>query len=86
MNKSNQFALIATAWGHKGSLEYLSNMGRGLYNRYCLGDDYSKSAKDFKKMVELCEQLKCGQFCEEEAMAIPRHDNEPNKFVLSLKL
>lgn len=67
MNKKNQFALIATAWGHKGSLEHLSNMGEGLYNRYCLGDDYSKSAQDFKEMSELCEQLKDGLYSEKVA-------------------
>lgn len=84
-NKKNQFALIATAWGHKGSLEHLSDMGAGLYTRYCLGDDYSKSAKDFKEMSELCEQLKNGLYSEKVATDIKR-DESPNHFALSLEL
>ena len=58
MDEKNQHVLIATAWGHQGSTEHLANMGRGLYNRYCLGDDFSASAKDFVAMANLCEELK----------------------------
>lgn len=57
-NKKDQCALIASAWGHKGSIDHLARMGEGLYNRYCLGDDYSETAKDYDLMVTLCEQLK----------------------------
>ena len=85
MNKKNQFALIAITWGHKGSLEHLSDMGSGLYTRYCLGDDYSKSAKDFKEMSELCEQLKNGLYSEKVATEVKR-DESPNHFALSLEL
>lgn len=66
IDEKQQHALIASAWGHKGSDEHLSNMGRGLYNRYCLGDDFSGSAKDFKEMADLCEQLKSFQQCKKE--------------------
>lgn len=86
MENKNQFALIATAWGHKGSLEHLSDMGRGLHNRYCLGDDFSKTAKDYNKMSDLCEQLKNSQCSEEVAVSLFRQDDKPNKFALSLKL
>jgi len=60
MNKQeenkNYFA-IATAWGHKGNDNYLIDMGIGLFNRYYLGDDFSKSAKNYTDMRKLCESL-----------------------------
>jgi len=83
--KKNQFALIATAWGHKGSLAHLYDMGAGLYNRYCLGDDFSKSAKDFREMSKLCEQLKNGLYSEKVATEIKR-DESPNHYAMSLDL
>lgn len=79
IEEKQQHALIASAWGHKGSDEHLSNMGRGLYNRYCLGDDFSGSAKDFKLMVDLCEQLKSLKQSKKEGKDFFSHAGQPSK-------
>lgn len=55
--KEEYFRKIAAAWGHKGTDQHLQDMGSGLYNRYCLGDDYSGSAKDYPLMEKLCDEL-----------------------------
>lgn len=83
MEEKQQHALIASAWGHKGSDEHLSNMGRGLYNRYCLGDDFSGSAKDFTLMVDLCEQLKSFKECKKEEKGFFSHTDQTSKPISS---
>jgi len=51
------YKVIGKSYGHQEDSS-LKNLGNGLYNRYCLGDDYSQSAKDFDSFKFACETLK----------------------------
>lgn len=58
MNKKEQYILISLSYGHQSKKEILEDLGKGLYFRYCLGDDYSKTASNYIEFKKLCEELK----------------------------
>lgn len=48
---------IAKQFGHREDSN-TKNMGEGLFNRYCLGDDFSQNAKEFDSFKNSCDSLK----------------------------